>query len=60
MHEENPVIEYETPTVRELGSLRELTADCQGFGAEDGAAKGNAPFTFSQTDFGDPGLCGGP
>jgi hypothetical protein len=51
---------YEPPSVRDLGTLAEMTGACQGFGSEDGAAKGNDPFTHSQPDFGDPTLCGGP
>jgi hypothetical protein len=51
---------YEQPVIRDLGTLAEMTGACQGFGGEDGAAKGNDPFTFSQPDFGDPTLCGGP
>ena len=58
--QDDAVIRYETPEVRELGSLQELTAACQGFGGEDGAAKQNEPFVFSQPDFGDPGFCDGP
>jgi hypothetical protein len=58
--QEDAVIRYETPEVRELGSLQELTAACQGFGGEDGAAKQNEPFIMSQPDFGDPGFCNGP
>jgi hypothetical protein len=48
---------YEAPAIRELGSLRDLTETCQGFGGEDGADKGQEPFVFSQPDFGDPGFC---
>ena len=51
---------YEKPEIRFLGSLAEMTGACQGFGGEDGAAKGNDPFLFSSPDFGDPTLCGGP
>jgi hypothetical protein len=49
--------EYETPAIRELGSLRELTATCQGFGGEDNVDKGAEPFIFTQPDEGDPGFC---
>lgn len=51
---------YECPAIRDLGDLAELTAACQGFGGEDGAAKEDEPFIFSQPDGGDPGFCGGP
>jgi hypothetical protein len=51
---------YELPAIRDLGTLADMTGACQGFGGEDGADKGNDPFTFSQPDFGDPTLCGGP
>jgi hypothetical protein len=51
---------YERPELRDYGTLADLTAACQGFGSEDGAAKTNDPFIFSQPDFGDPTLCGGP
>ena len=57
MHQEDPANRYETPAIRELGSLRELTETCQGFGGEDGAAKGQEPFLFTQPDEGDPGFC---
>lgn len=57
MHEENPLIGYETPAIRELGSLRELTAACQGSGAEDGALKNADPFIHTNPDFSDPGFC---
>jgi hypothetical protein len=57
MHHEDSVTGYETPAIRELGSLRELTETCQGFGGEDGAAKGQEPFLFTQPDEGDPGFC---
>jgi hypothetical protein len=55
-HKDN-ALPYEEPTVRELGSLLDLTQTCQGFGGEDGADKGQEPFVFSQPDFGDPGFC---
>jgi hypothetical protein len=51
---------YEPPTIRDLGTLADMTGACQGFGGEDGTDKGNDPFTFSQPDFGDPTLCDGP
>lgn len=51
---------YRTPTIADLGDLRDLTAACQGFGGEDGAAKADAPFIMSSPDGGDPGFCGGP
>jgi len=60
MRHEDPAIGYEAPAIRELGSLRELTAACQGFGNEDGADKAQDPFVFSQPDFGDPGFCNTP
>jgi hypothetical protein len=60
MRDENSMIGYEKPAIRELGSLRELTEACQGTGNEDGADKGADPFIHSQPDFGDPGFCGGP
>ena len=48
---------YQSPTVTDLGSLADLTAACQGFGGEDGAAKSDSPFIMSSPDFGDPGFC---
>jgi hypothetical protein len=57
MHEEKSLIGYETPAIRELGSLRELTAACQGFGAEDANAKTSDPFINQNPDFSDPGFC---
>lgn len=53
-------MEYKQPTITDKGSLAELTAACQGSGAEDGAQKTDDPFTFSTPDFGDPGFCNGP
>lgn len=55
-----PTAVYEKPEIRLYGSLVDLTAACQGFGGEDGATKDNDPFIFSEPDFGDPSLCGGP
>jgi hypothetical protein len=57
---DTPASNYEHPVIRDFGTLADMTGACQGFGGEDGAAKGNDPFTFSQPDFGDPTLCGGP
>ena len=51
---------YQIPQVSDYGDLLEMTLACQGTGFEDGAAKENAPFLFSQPDFGDPGFCNGP
>ena len=51
---------YEQPKIIDKGTLRELTAACQGFGGEDGATKDKDPFTSEFPDFSDPGFCGGP
>lgn len=48
---------YEKPVISDHGDIVALTLACQGSGMEDGNAKSEFPFLFSQPDEGDPGFC---
>ena len=51
-------MDYETPQVKDLGQLAELTAACVGSGALDDANKtDNDPFKDASPAFGDPSFC---
>jgi hypothetical protein len=56
-NKERMTSQFELPTIRDLGTLTDVTAACQGSGLEDGAAKSDDPFIHSQPDFGDPNFC---